>query len=123
MQFVFIASCNFIYFCHKMIPLRKLWPVIRLNRSWRLYLSTSIPENASESSISDVYERKTPVEHVLLRPGMYIGDIDNKSVETWMYDLTNNHMQRELVNYSPALLKVEYLNLTISILYLSLMSV
>ena len=57
-------------------------------------------------SPENTYERKTPIEHVLLRPGMYIGEVESKESETWLYDSTKNVMSKELVSYSPALLKV-----------------
>lgn len=29
------------------------------------------------------YERMEPLDHVLLRPGMYVGQMEASSVETW----------------------------------------
>ena len=29
------------------------------------------------------YERMDPLDHVLLRPGMYVGQMEASSVETW----------------------------------------
>ena len=54
----------------------------------------------------EIYERKTPLEHVLLRPGMYIGEVETKSAETWVYNQECNRMEKELLTYSPAMIKV-----------------
>ena len=54
----------------------------------------------------DEYERKTPHEHVLLRPGMYIGQIDPVVTDTWIYNKSTSSMKKTSLNYSPALLKI-----------------
>ena len=59
------------------------------------------------SSVSaENYERKTPVEHVLLRPGMYVGQIELAEVLTWVVDPGTQRMTRRQLLYSPALLKI-----------------
>lgn len=59
------------------------------------------PENAQ-----DAYERKTPHEHVLLRPGMYIGQIEPSTIDTWVFNESTQHMEKRSIHYSPALLKI-----------------
>ncbi len=54
----------------------------------------------------DEYERKTPHEHVLLRPGMYIGQVAPSASDAWVYDSKSNTMVKRNLNYSPALLKL-----------------
>lgn len=80
-----------------MLRISRLRLCVQLHRPLRHALSTVG---------SDLYERKTPVEHVLLRPGMYIGDVESRTAETWMYNAAANRMHKETVSYSPALLKV-----------------
>lgn len=67
-------------------------------------LSTDLVAAEPVSNVS--YERKTPVEHVLLRPGMYIGQTEISTVDTWVYDTSTQRMQKKSVSYSPALLKL-----------------
>ena len=57
----------------------------------------------------EVYERKSPIEHVLLRPGMYIGEVEFKTSETWVFNDLLNTMEKQTVTYSPALIKVNTL--------------
>eukprot|EP01038_Epipyxis_sp_PR26KG_P004447 gene4447-6290_t len=56
---------------------------------------------------SSKYERKTPIEHILLRPGMYIGSTSLVELDTWVYDdsVTKRFMKQQ-VKISPALLKI-----------------
>lgn len=59
-----------------------------------------------KSSRVDKYERKTPHEHVLLRPGMYIGSIEPSVSDAWVFDESLHRMVKVSMNYSPALLKI-----------------
>lgn len=59
---------------------------------------------AALRSWEDVYQRKTPVEHVLLRPDTYVGSVDVSAVERWV--LKGKQMELERVSYVPALYKV-----------------
>ena len=61
--------------------------------------------SAGKNSLHN-YERKSPLEHVLLRPEMYIGQIASTSIETWKYSEDLNCMENAEIVYSPALLKI-----------------
>ena len=37
-------------------------------------------------SIENTYKKMSPIEHVLLRPGMYVGGTKEVGVEAWTYD-------------------------------------
>lgn len=52
------------------------------------------------------YERKTPIEHILLRPEMYVGQITPSLLNTWIYNEELNKMEKANVYFSPALVKV-----------------
>eukprot|EP01039_Chlorochromonas_danica_P014741 gene14741-17243_t len=51
------------------------------------------------------YERKTPIEHIQLRPGMYVGSVDWSSTDHWVPDAKGVMVKRP-VSVSPALLKI-----------------
>jgi DNA topoisomerase-2 len=55
-------------------------------------------------TIEEVYQKKSQLEHVLHRPGMYIGDIDHVTAERWIFD--GNSFVRKNVSYSPGLYKI-----------------
>ena len=56
--------------------------------------------------VEDVYTRKTPIEHVLLRPGMYIGSPEECSTDAWVFDAATLRMVRRPLSFVPGLLKV-----------------
>jgi DNA topoisomerase-2 len=56
--------------------------------------------------VEDEYTRKTPIEHVLLRPGMYIGSTEETSADAWVYDIASGRMVRQTISFVPGLLKV-----------------
>jgi DNA topoisomerase-2 len=39
-----------------------------------------------EKTIEETYQKKTQLEHVLHRPGMYIGDIETVQAERWIIE-------------------------------------
>lgn len=54
--------------------------------------------------IEDRFKKLSEVEHVLKRPGRYIGVTDPKSIETWT--IVNEKVEWREVTYSPAFLKL-----------------
>ena len=55
-------------------------------------------------SIEETYQKKSQLEHVLHRPGMYIGDIDKINAERWVYE--SEKMSRKTLTFSPGLYKI-----------------
>lgn len=55
-------------------------------------------------SIEEKYRKLTDIEHVLLRPGMYVGSTKPRDEETWL--LQDDKLIRQKVSYNPALLKI-----------------
>ena len=56
-------------------------------------------------SIEETYQKKTQLEHVLHRPGMYIGDTDKTITERWVIT-EDSKMVRKNINISPGLYKI-----------------
>jgi DNA topoisomerase II len=52
------------------------------------------------------YDKKTPREHVLIRPDTYIGDVEITSENMWVYDGNTNKIILENINYTPGFLKI-----------------
>ena len=61
---------------------------------------------AAASADSDVYQRKSAVEHVLLRPGMYIGSTGEASDVQWLLNASSGTMELQHVVYNPGLVKI-----------------
>lgn len=52
------------------------------------------------------YDKKTPREHVLLRPDTYIGDIEKTSESMWVYHPEENKIISKNISYTPGFLKI-----------------
>lgn len=46
------------------------------------------------------------IEHILLRPNMYVGNIFLETKDFWVFDIENQHMVIKSINYIPALYKI-----------------
>jgi len=53
-------------------------------------------------SDAEKYDKKTPREHVLLRPDTYIGDVEPTTEEMWVY---NDSMEKKTITMIPGFLK------------------
>ncbi|RKO89490.1 Dna topoisomerase Iia AtpaseADP [Blyttiomyces helicus] len=60
---------------------------------------------ASSKSVEEIYQKKTPIEHVLLRPDSYIGSIEYQTVPMWVLDGEAGMVFRN-VSYVPGLYKI-----------------
>ena len=56
--------------------------------------------------MSDKYQIKTEIEHILDRPGTWVGDTNFSTVESYIYVPSVNKFRRMEVEYNPALHKV-----------------
>lgn len=55
---------------------------------------------------AEKYDKKTPREHVLIRPDTYIGDIEPTNESMWVYDTEKKVMEKKSIIYTPGFLKV-----------------
>ena len=69
-----------------MLQLLKLNKISKINHQYRCYsYSYYLYKEKVVKGIAykEQYERMDPLDHVLLRPGMYVGQMEASSVETW----------------------------------------
>jgi DNA gyrase/topoisomerase IV subunit B len=59
-----------------------------------------------KKTIEETYKKLDPREHVLLRSGMYIGDIKKNNEELWVKDNNESKMIKQFVDYSPGFIKI-----------------
>ncbi|KAK8945392.1 DNA topoisomerase 2 [Platanthera guangdongensis] len=57
-----------------------------------------------KKTIEEVYQKKTQLEHILLRPDTYIGSIEKHTQTLWVYE--NGEMVNRSVTYVPGLYKI-----------------
>ncbi|KAK1259798.1 DNA topoisomerase 2 [Acorus gramineus] len=60
---------------------------------------------AAGKTIEETYQKKTQLEHILLRPDTYIGSVDRHTQTLWVYD-NNGEMVHRPVTYVPGLYKI-----------------
>ena len=57
-------------------------------------------------SISEKYVKMEQKEHVLKRPGMYIGSIEKEKTDVWLVDKDGTQMVKTNIEYIPGLFKI-----------------
>lgn len=57
-------------------------------------------------TIEEIYQKKTQLEHILLRPDTYVGSIEAQSQELWVFDSVQSRMVYRKISYVPALYKI-----------------
>uniref|UniRef100_UPI0037E9A162 DNA topoisomerase 2-beta isoform X1 n=1 Tax=Semicossyphus pulcher TaxID=241346 RepID=UPI0037E9A162 len=60
---------------------------------------------SSKLSVERVYQKKTQLEHILLRPDTYIGSVEPMTQQMWVFDEDIGMNQRE-ITYVPGLYKI-----------------
>lgn len=59
-----------------------------------------------KKTIEQTYKSMDEIEHILLRPGMYVGSTRYEERKTFVYDNDDNTMQLKTITYVPAMLKI-----------------
>ena len=57
-------------------------------------------------TIEETYQKKTPLEHVLLRPDTYVGSIQMERSNKWVLPADSSRFQYKEIVYVPALYKI-----------------
>ena len=57
-------------------------------------------------SIEQIYQKKTQLEHILLRPDTYVGSTEVQNQELWVFDSVQSRMVHRKISYVPALYKI-----------------
>lgn len=59
-----------------------------------------------DEAIAGKYQKLEQRQHVLTRPGMYIGSIEEDTYDTWVYDFEDSKMIKREIKYVPGLFKI-----------------
>jgi len=57
-------------------------------------------------TIEQIYQKKTQLEHILLRPDTYVGSMEMQNQELWVFDSVQSRMVHRKINFVPALYKI-----------------
>lgn len=59
-----------------------------------------------KKSVEQLYQKKTQLEHILLRPDTYIGSIEKEMQKIWVYSESQKGMVLKEIEYVPGLYKI-----------------
>ena len=57
-------------------------------------------------TIEQIYQKKTQLEHILLRPDTYIGSVEYDRQMLWVYDRASSKFCQRVIQYVPGLYKI-----------------
>lgn len=57
-------------------------------------------------TIEETYQKKTQLEHILLRPDTYIGSIEAQTQPAWIYDQASGEIVNKTITFVPGLYKI-----------------
>jgi DNA topoisomerase II len=61
---------------------------------------------SKELAVEKIYQKKSQLEHILLRPDTYVGSIEVCQQEMWIWDMNNEKMLKKEISYVPGLYKI-----------------
>ena len=67
------------------------------------------PTSSSASdgkAIEDIYQKKTQLEHILLRPDTYVGSCEKTEEKAWVYCKETNKLVQRQMSFVPGLYKI-----------------
>lgn len=59
-----------------------------------------------KKTIEEIYQKKTQLEHILLRPDTYVGSIEAEEQEMWIFDNEESIIKKKKIKYVPGLYKI-----------------
>jgi DNA topoisomerase-2 len=59
-----------------------------------------------DKPIEKIYQKKTQLEHILLRPDTYIGSVEMQREKLWVYDSKEEKLEYRELSYVPGLYKI-----------------
>lgn len=67
---------------------------------------TSKPALRRGKTIEQLYQKKTQLEHILLRPDTYVGSTEHQQQDLWVFDEQKQEIVFRRISYVPALYKI-----------------
>jgi DNA topoisomerase-2 len=59
-----------------------------------------------ELTVEQIYQKKSQLEHILLRPDTYIGSVELLQQDMWIWDFEHEKMIKKEISYVPGLFKI-----------------
>lgn len=74
--------------------------------SHKTNLVSSKRQDKNDKTIEQIYQKKSQLEHILLRPDTYIGSVERLQQEMFVLDQNTNRIVRREITYTPGLFKI-----------------
>ncbi|ORX81622.1 type II DNA topoisomerase [Basidiobolus meristosporus CBS 931.73] len=68
--------------------------------------SSSTQSSTGKKTIEQIYQKKTQLEHILLRPDSYIGSVEHFKQRMWVFDSNQERMVNREIEIVPGLYKI-----------------
>ena len=62
--------------------------------------------NKDDRQIEKMYQKKSQLEHILLRPDTYIGSVELQKDKLWVFNQKEDKLEYREINYVPGLYKI-----------------
>jgi DNA topoisomerase-2 len=59
-----------------------------------------------KKTVEEIYQKKSQLEHILLRPDTYIGSVERLTQEMFVLDPETNRIVNRKITYTPGLFKI-----------------
>ena len=69
-------------------------------------LEASETEGRKRLSVERIYQRKTQLEHILLRPDTYVGSVEETTENMYVFDDEKKAIVKRQVTFVPGLYKI-----------------
>ena len=63
-------------------------------------------DGSKRLSVERIYQKKTQLEHILLRPDTYIGSVEEVVQPMWVYDEVQDAIVERQIKFVPGLYKI-----------------
>ena len=67
---------------------------------------SNLSHSGSKRTVEQIYQKKTQLEHILLRPDTYIGSVELQRQPLWVFDAQTKQMVYREISYVPGLYKI-----------------
>jgi len=68
--------------------------------------AVAAPPKGKKTTVEQVYQKKTQLEHILLRPDSYIGSVEKVKEQMWVLDVESQQVVQKEITYVPGLYKI-----------------
>ena len=56
-------------------------------------------DKSKKMSVEKIYQKKTQLEHILLRPDTYVGSMERLEQEMWIWDFEDEKMVKKEIKF------------------------